>query len=115
MSLEEVGKPLDFKWNKCKLETISYGHGIAVTPLQATAAYAALSNGGRIVNPTIIKKKEYQVNDKIISSETSKKINKILRKVVTEKEGTASLADIYGYDVEEKPERLKSIEIKMKI
>ena len=31
--------------------------------------------------------------------ETSKKINTILRKVVTEKEGTASLADIYGYDV----------------
>tara|TARA_Y100000816_G_scaffold291886_1_gene284810 strand:- start:1159 stop:2886 length:1728 start_codon:yes stop_codon:yes gene_type:complete len=97
--LEEVGKPLDFKWNKCKLETISYGHGIAVTPLQATAAYAAITNGGNIVNPTIIKKKEYQVNEKIISSETSKKINKILRKVVTEKEGTASLADIYGYDV----------------
>jgi len=97
--LEEVGKPLNFKWNKCKLETISYGHGIAVTPLQATAAYAAITNGGNIVNPTIIKKKEYQVKEKIISSETSKKINKILRKVVTEKEGTASLADIYGYDV----------------
>ena len=57
--LEEVGKPLNFKWNKCKLETISYGHGIAVTPLQATAAYAAITNGGNIVNPTIIKKKEY--------------------------------------------------------
>ena len=85
LELEEVGKPLDFKWNKCKLETISYGHGIAITPLQASATYAALSNGGRIVEPTIIKKNSYLLNDKIISSETSKKINSILRKVVTEK------------------------------
>ena len=97
--LEEVGNPLNFKWNKCKLETISYGHGIAVTPLQATAAYAAITNGGNIVNPTIIKKKEYRVKERLISSETSNKINKILRKVVTKKEGTASLADIPGYDV----------------
>ncbi|MBD1150715.1 hypothetical protein IDH12_04970 [Pelagibacterales bacterium SAG-MED29] len=30
LELEELGTPLRFKWNKCKLETISYGHGIAV-------------------------------------------------------------------------------------
>ena len=97
--LEELGTPLSFKWNKCKLETISYGHGIAVTPLQATATYAALTNGGNLIKPTIIRKEEQQDNKKIISSETSRKINIILRKVVTEKEGTASLANIYGYDV----------------
>jgi len=99
LELEELGTPLSFKWNKCKLETISYGHGITVTPLQATATYAALANGGNIIKPTIIKKEKYQNNKKIISSKTSKKINAILRKVVTEKEGTASLANIYGYDV----------------
>jgi len=97
--LEELGTPLSFNWDKCKLETISYGHGIAVTPIQATATYAALSNGGNAIKPTIIRKEKYQDNKKIISSETSKKINIILRKVVTEKEGTASLANIYGYDV----------------
>jgi cell division protein FtsI (penicillin-binding protein 3) len=97
--LEELGTPLSFEWNKCKLETISYGHGIAVTPLQATATYAALTNGGNIIKPTIIKKKKYQSNKKIISLQTSKKITNILRKVVTEKEGTASLANIYGYNV----------------
>ncbi len=99
LELEELGTPLNFNWNKCKLETISYGHGIAVTPLQATATYAALTNGGNIIKPTIIKRKQYKENKRIISLETSKKINTILRKVVTEKEGTASLANIYGYDV----------------
>ena len=58
-----------------------------------------MTNGGRIIQPTIIHKENYKENNKIISSETSKKINSILRKVVTEKEGTASLANIYGYDV----------------
>ena len=99
LELEELGTPLDFKWNKCKLETISYGHGIAITPLQATATYAAMTNGGYLINPTIIKKENFVKTKKIVSEQTSKKINNILRKVVTHKEGTASLADIYGYDV----------------
>ena len=32
--MEQVGQPIKFVWNKCKLETI-YGHGITTTPLQA--------------------------------------------------------------------------------
>ena len=97
--LEEVGTPLNFKWDKCKLETISFGHGIAVTPLQATATYASITNGGNIINPTMIKNNNYEEKKKLISAETSRKINKILRKVVTEEEGTAKLANIYGYNV----------------
>ena len=97
--LEEVGTPLNFRWDKCKLETVSFGHGIAVTPLQAAATYAAITNGGNIINPTMIKNDNYQKKQKIISAETSKKINKILRKVVTEEEGTAKLANVYGYNV----------------
>ena len=99
LEIEELGTPLSFKWNKCKLETISYGHGIAVTPLQATATYAALVNGGKVIEPTLIKKEKYQTNQKLISPETSIKINNILRKVVTEENGTASLANVYGYGV----------------
>ena len=55
LQIEEVGKPITFKWNKCKLETTSYGHGITTTPLQAAAAYASISNGGYIVKPTLKK------------------------------------------------------------
>ena len=101
IQLEEVGNPINFKWNKCKLETISYGHGITTTPLQATTIYASISNGGKIVKPNLIKKIEEEQEDhgRIISKKTSNQINKILRKVVTEKEGTANLADIHGYFV----------------
>ncbi len=97
--LEETGVPLPLKWNKCKLETISFGHGISVTPLQAVATYASLSNGGNLVKPTILKKDKYLERKKIVSLKTSKQINSILREVVSGKNGTASLADIYGYSV----------------
>ena len=33
IELEEVGSPHELKWNKCKIETISFGHGITTTPL----------------------------------------------------------------------------------
>ena len=100
LELDEVGYPLPFKWNKCKLETIAFGHGITTTPLQATAAYASLVNGGMLVVPTLQKDKNKNHSFKrIISNETSRKIKNILRKVVTDEKGTASLADIYGYNV----------------
>ncbi len=98
--LEELGTPLSFSWDKCKLETISYGHGIAITPLQAASAYASITNGGNVIKPTLIKKNKVEnKNKRVISSETSKEINNILRKVVVDKEGTAHFADIFGYEV----------------
>ena len=99
--LNEVGSPLDFNWDKCKLETTSFGHGIATTPLQVAAAYASISNGGYKIKPTLVKNlsNNFIKGEKIISENTSGKMNKILRKIVTDKEGTASLADVYGYDV----------------
>ena len=101
IELEEVGAPFKFKWEKCKLETVSYGHGIGTTPLQAAAAYASITNGGYIIKPTLELTKNFdnKIRKSIISNSTSNKINKILRKVVNEKEGTAKYANIDGYHV----------------
>ncbi len=99
LEINEVGTPLKFRWDKCKLETVSYGHGITTTPLQATAAYASLINDGYLISPTLIKNKNDEKKNRIISSQTSKEMREILRKVVTDKEGTASLANIFGYEV----------------
>ena len=99
--LEEIGTPLPFKWGKCKLATASFGHGITTTPLQLARAYAILGNGGYDIRPTIIKNKNNLPNERkrIISSETSSSINAILRKVVSNTEGTANFANVTGYDV----------------
>ncbi len=99
IELEEVGVPHQVKWDKCKLETVSFGHGITTTPLQATALYAAMVNGGKLVIPSVIQDRKIKKMEKIISSQTSNELRKILRKVVSSKEGTASLADKNGYYV----------------
>ena len=99
--LEEIGRPHNFKWEACKLETVSFGHGITTTPLQAAAAYASITNGGYIVKPTLQleKNSNFESRVSVISNKTSDQINKMLRKVVAEKRGTASNADIFGYEV----------------
>ena len=108
--LEEVGKPLPFKWGKCKLATVSFGHGISTTPLQIASAYAMISNGGYKINPTLIKKKEKSKKKKIISDDVSNSINLILRKIVSTEEGTANLANVEGYNVGGKTGTAQKIE-----
>ena len=97
--IDEVGMPVSFKWGKCKLATVSYGHGITTTIIQLANAYSIIVNGGFKINPTLIKKKSKVKNKKILNNDVSKKINPILRKIVTTKEGTASLANVEGYEV----------------
>jgi cell division protein FtsI (penicillin-binding protein 3) len=97
--IEEVGNPIPFKWGKCKLATASYGHGITTTILQLTKAYSIIANGGYEVKPTLIKKNAYLIGKKLLNENVSKKVLKILRKVVKTKEGTASLANVSGYEV----------------
>ena len=54
--IEEIGKPLFFRWRDCKLKTVSYGHGVTTTPIQLAKGYAILTNGGYDVKPTLVKK-----------------------------------------------------------
>ncbi len=97
--IEEVGVPIPFNWGKCKLATTSYGHGITTTILQLANAYSIIVNGGYEIKPTLIKKDSFKKQKKILNNDVSKKINPILRKIVTTKEGTASLANVEGYEV----------------
>ena len=97
--LEEVGKPIPFNWGKCKLATTSFGHGITTTPLQLAKGYSIISNGGFNIIPTLIKKKNYKIEKRILKEEVSNQINPILRKIVSTKEGTAGFANIPGYEI----------------
>ena len=99
--IEEVGEPITFRWGKCKLATVSFGHGITTTPLQLAKGYAIIANGGFEIKPSLIKRniENTQNRKRIIKEGVSKKINKILRKIVTTKEGTAGLANIKGYEI----------------
>ena len=97
--IEEMGKPIPFNWGKCKLATTSYGHGITTTILQLTSAYSTIANGGFRINPTLIKKEKYVKGERILEENVSSNLVSILRKIVTTKEGTATLANVEGYEV----------------
>ena len=96
--IEEVGKPIKFNWGKCSLATASFGHGITTTLLQLAKAYSIIVNGGYEITPSFIKKKNKK-RKKILNEEVSKKILPILRKIVNTKQGTASLANVFGYEI----------------
>ena len=99
--INEIRNPIPFKWGKCKLATVSYGHGITTTLLQIAKGYSIVTNGGYDIKPTIIEKKLLKKDSqkRILNIGVSDKINKILRKIVTNEEGTAELANIEGYEV----------------
>ena len=98
--IEEVGIPRPLNWNEgCKLETISYGHGITTTILQLVNAYSIIANGGYQIYPTLIKTNKNLKRERLLKKDVSNKITPILRKIVTTKEGTASLANVEGYEV----------------
>jgi cell division protein FtsI (penicillin-binding protein 3) len=89
---------LPARWSEISTMTISYGHGIAATPLHLATAYATMGNGGYKVKPTIMKQDGVQADrEQIISKQTSAKLVTMLRKVVTK--GTASFGEVKGYEV----------------
>ena len=97
--IEEIGKPIEFNWGKCPLATASFGHGITTTLLQLAKAYSIIANGGYNVQPKLIKETKKIKKKKILDQKVSEKILPILRKIVTTKEGTASLANVPGYEI----------------
>ncbi|MGK6316585.1 peptidoglycan D,D-transpeptidase FtsI family protein [Neorhizobium sp. DT-125] len=53
--LPEVATPTQPRpWRKINQATISFGHGVATTPLQTAVAGAALINGGKLIEPTFL-------------------------------------------------------------
>jgi cell division protein FtsI (penicillin-binding protein 3) len=49
-----VNDPAISAWQEIDLANGSFGQGIAVTPIQLAAAYAAMVNGGRTVQPHVV-------------------------------------------------------------
>jgi cell division protein FtsI/penicillin-binding protein 2 len=50
-----VRDPSIDKWQQIDLANASFGQGIAVTPIQLATAYAAMMNGGKLVQPHVVK------------------------------------------------------------
>lgn len=106
IEIGEVGRPLvPSPWGDIHTLTASYGHGVAVSPLQLSSAVSSIVNGGEYVQPTLILNNmslnETNISSKpnqrlrLISPEVSHRMRQLLRLTVTE--GTGGNADVPGY------------------
>jgi len=99
LELPEIGYPLyPTTWRNANTMTISYGHGIAVSPLQLVNAIAALSNGGLLQTPTLLKagpQDPRQPAQRVISEQTSKTIRDLMRLVVLQGSGKKANSPYY--------------------
>lgn len=105
---EATGKLHDLsKWSGLSLATVSFGHEIAVTPIQMITAFSAIANGGNLMLPyvtkeiqrngKVVKQSKPMVVKRVLSESTSRQMVEILKDVV--KHGTGKKAAIEGYEV----------------
>jgi cell division protein FtsI (penicillin-binding protein 3) len=99
--LPESSMPLmPRNWGELNTMTISFGHGLAVAPLQALTATAALVNGGLMIPPTYIKRTPEEAKalaKRVIKPETSEAMRYVMR--LNAEKGSAQRANIPGYFV----------------
>ncbi len=100
IELPEIGRPLKpSHWQEINTMTISFGHGIAVSPVQLSEGVSALVNGG-IRHPATLLMRD--VNDaipgeRVFSTLTSLQLRGLMRMVVMN--GTGRKAEAQGYMV----------------
>lgn len=97
--IDEIGAPIiPNPWREANTLTASYGHGIAVSPLQLITAVGTVVNGGIKVTPHLVRQeKEPASGMRVLSQETSLKMRQLMRLVVSH--GTARKAEVKGYEV----------------
>jgi len=77
--------------------TVSYGHGIAVSPIAFASAFSIFANGGELVEPTIIMDGKRRRTRRVISAPTAALVTAMLRDAVLS--GTGEHAEVAGYRV----------------
>ena len=100
IELPEKGQPMypsEKNWSEISTMTISFGHGIAVTPLHFIRAAVSLVNGGYVYEPTLFKKdpKDETPITRVLSQETSETMRKLMR--LTVEHGSGKKANAAGY------------------
>ncbi len=78
--------------------TVSYGHGIAVSPMAFLAAFSAFANGGERLQPTLLmNNRDRPAPVRVMSALTAEMVNAMMREAVLE--GTGRNAEVAGYRV----------------
>ena len=95
LELPEMGAPMvPVQWGDLAAMTISFGHGIAVSPVALAQGVAAVVNGGLLRQATLVVGTQREATQ-VISPKTSDTMRQLMRLVVTD--GTAKNANVPGY------------------
>lgn len=101
IELPETGRPIvPRSWQPITTATVAFGHGLAITPLQAAAAVAALANGGTLIRPTLLRNEPVEpriLASNLISPPVGEALLQLLRRNV--EMGTATRAGLPGYTI----------------
>ncbi|MDO5613019.1 MAG: penicillin-binding protein 2 [Paracoccus sp. (in: a-proteobacteria)] len=93
-----TGRPLvPSRWPAVTAATVSFGHGLAASPLHLAAAYATIANDGKRVTPTLVHGRARPEGEQVMSPRAAKMAVSMLRQVVTR--GTARQAEVPGYEI----------------
>ncbi|WP_312418406.1 penicillin-binding protein 2 [Shinella sp.] len=87
-------------WKKINSVTISFGHGVATTPLQTAVAAAALINGGNLINPTFLPRSKgmaAEIARAVVKNKTSDDMRFLYR--WNGMNGSGRSAQVEGFDV----------------
>ncbi|TME27050.1 MAG: penicillin-binding protein 2 [Chloroflexi bacterium] len=94
------------QWYPVDLGTIAFGQGLAVTPLQLAAAYAAIANGGTLYRPFVVASRRDADGEhrtapeplrRVVSEQTAATLRAMLTSTVDQ--GIANAASLKGYSV----------------
>ncbi|WP_439573305.1 peptidoglycan D,D-transpeptidase FtsI family protein [Phreatobacter sp.] len=88
------------RWPDITAATVSFGHGMSVSPLQAVMGTAALINGGRLITPTFLRRTPEQVaaaSRQVIRPETSTAMRFLMR--LNSERGSGRRAEVEGFYV----------------
>ncbi len=101
--LPEIGRPiLPKRWSDLTTVTVSFGHGISVSPLATAMAAAAVMNGGYLIPPTFFPRsqdKAMTIAKRVLSEHTSEQMRYLMRLNVVKPGGSGGRANIPGYRV----------------
>ena len=96
------------------LGTMGFGQSIMVTPLQMLRAYAAISNGGYLVEPTLLKRTDENKAKRIpvLKAQTVRDVTEALLAVTESEHGTGHNAAVEGYRVAGKTGTAQTVDSK---
>lgn len=86
------------RWSAIEIANLSFGHGLATTPLQIAHAYSVLANDGEKKPVSLIRRDGAPAGEQLIDPHIARSVRQMMTGAV-ERGGTATRAAVPGYSV----------------